>query len=263
MNAMTLIDTTPAALQLAEEYDMRDWIVALLDPEPIEKGAKEKGTISTPPKFAVPDRAAAPSTARPRRTRELRSASPSKAASTPSRKIATPRKPRTSRKKKDSEGAPLENGTEASVQGSVEPESINGDLLATEGSSTATGTKSETVTVTVEQEIAEMDGVETKETHVRVEMPAGHPDLPLPEDPQAMIETAKKMVEEANELEDKRANAVKSLKRKVDAADPDDEESNQLEIQPVKKVKKLEEEVKRRTVQTRAFIGVATVTFLG
>ena len=142
------------------------------------------------------------------------------------------------------------------MKGSVEPESVNGDHQPVK-------TPTEVVTVTVDQEIAELDGVETKETHVRVEMPAGHPDLPLPEDPQEIIETAKKMVEEANELEDKRLNAVKSLKRKADTVDEDDTESNKLEIQPVKKVKKLEDEVRKQKVKTRAFIGVATVTFLG
>ena len=239
---------------------MQPWIVALLDPEPIDKGTKEKGTISTPPKFVVPEKNAAPPSSIPtpvrsRRTRELRSASPTKASTTPARKIATPRKPRSTRAKK-SDGLVLENGTQDSVKGSVEPESVNGDLQPVK-------TPTEVVTVTVDQEIAELDGVETKETHVRVEMPAGHPDLPLPEDPQEIIETAKKMVEEANELEDKRLNAVKSLKRKADTVDEDDAESNKLEIQPVKKVKKLEDEVRKQKVKTRAFIGVATVTFLG
>ena len=249
---------------------MQPWIVALLDPEPIDKGTKEKGSISTPPKFVVPEKSAAPPSSIPtpvrsRRTRELRSASPTKASTTSTsptkvptmaaRKIATPRKPRSTRAKK-SDGLVLENGTQDSVKGSVEPESVNGDLQPVK-------TPTEVVTVTVDQEIAELDGVETKETHVRVEMPAGHPDLPLPEDPQEIIETAKKMVEEANELEDKRLNAVKSLKRKADTVDEDDTDSNKLEIQPVKKVKKLEDEVRKQKVKTRAFIGVATVTFLG
>lgn len=42
------------SLQLPEEYGMRHWIVALLDPAPIEKGSKDRrNTIQMPLKFDV------------------------------------------------------------------------------------------------------------------------------------------------------------------------------------------------------------------
>jgi len=85
------------ALNLADEYAIRSWIIALLDPSPIDIGPKDKLTskIATPPKFvaSISDKdnlLPAPEMARPKR-----SASPAaaKAASQPSpRKLASPRK---------------------------------------------------------------------------------------------------------------------------------------------------------------------------
>ncbi|KAI9713235.1 MAG: hypothetical protein M1820_001221 [Bogoriella megaspora] len=94
------------ALELANEYTMQPWIVALLDPEPVEQTSKD-AEVSSPPPFKMPKKyrlasgASAngsidppPSAKLPAseaRSRSLRSASPSKIA-TPSRKIASPRK---------------------------------------------------------------------------------------------------------------------------------------------------------------------------
>ncbi|KAJ9669470.1 hypothetical protein H2201_000337 [Coniosporium apollinis] len=243
------------ALKLAEEYHMLPWIVALLDPEPIEKGTKDKDRveISTPPRFVVPDKSGLMS-ASSVRLRSLRSASPSKNA-TPSRRIATPRKARTTRnsvKNQDATAAgtalqnAFTNGVEASKADSVRSESVDGD----------------TVRVEVDETVETTGDTETTTTIVKVDMPAGSPELPLPESTEEMIAKAKAMVEEANRLEENRVNGVKALKRK--AADLEDDEDDEvgMAVQPAKRVRTIEEELKKEKVKNKALIGLsATLAF--
>lgn len=239
---------------------MRLWIDALLSDEPIEKGSKDKSInqIATPPKFVMPSKGSLlPASAqRTTRSRASRSVSPSKIA-TPSRKMASPRKPRTTRGSKKAGSVSsvnesidsklsnvLENGTTESVASQVS-ESVDEDVARLE------------VTTTVETN----GNVETTTTSVKVEMPADAPELPLPENPEEMIARAKAMVEEANRLDGKQVNGVKPKKRGAEHLE--EEEGESPAAQPAKKVKKLEEQVKKDTVTRKAMFGIGALVALG
>lgn len=116
------------------------------------------------------------------------------------------------------------------------------------------------VKIEVETSKSEQNGVETTTTNVSVEMPAGSPELPLPEDAEKMIEKAKQMVEEAQKLESDGTgeNGKLSKKRKADSA-AEDSLDGALPAHPAKKAKVLEEKLKREKVRNRALAGV-TVT---
>jgi len=263
-----------AALQLADEYGMRLWIEALLDPAPIEKGTKDRHNnhIQTPPLFdistATPPVLLPPtSSLRPTRARSTRSASPSKAA-TPARKMASPRKSRTTRSavKPDAEEVvetaatslfqnTLENG--AATSESVASESINGEVK-----------EPDTVRIEV-QETVEKDGdVETTTTNVKIDVPADHPALPTPEDPTELIESAKRMVEEAQKLEGGIVQPSKSSKRKVDEVSRDENEGKvELVERPAKQAKTTtyttEQKLKKEQVTRRALVGLGVMAAIG
>lgn len=93
---------TSTALELADEYNLRNWILVLLDPSPIESHPNTTHPVNSPPQYivaathrpknqsekihmATSSAAPTPST----RKRSTRSQSPEKTAPTP-RKIATP-----------------------------------------------------------------------------------------------------------------------------------------------------------------------------
>ncbi|KAK7554233.1 apses transcription factor-like protein [Phyllosticta citricarpa] len=249
------------ALKLADDYAMKAWIVALLDPEPIEKGTKDKGSneIATPPKFIVADKASLfPPAPTNMRTRSMRSASPSKSSP---RKLASPRKPRTTRKaaKEAREGTPsalhrsIENETPAASE--YGGESVNGEP-------TSTTAASETVRVEVDETTQKQGEVETTTTAVKVDVPAEHPELPLPESPEEMIAQARRMVEEANKAEGSKG-ASTSLKRKADDAELEEPEANAMEVQPVKRTKVLEEELRKERVRSKAFMGLSATLAIG
>ncbi len=236
---------------------MRHWIEALLDPEPIEQGSKDKGEISSPPKFILPPKGSLLPTqgasSLRKRPRERRSVSPSKMA-TPSRKMASPRKQRTSRKDVKSEGV---SAASSAMQDLLE----NG--TGTDGHEGRQAGGDDTVTVEVDSTVARQDGVETTFTAVKVGMPAHHPDLPLPESTEDMLAKAKDMVEEANKLEGKRVNGVKALKRKADEVEDDDDEEVGHEVQPVKRARVLEQELKKERIKTKALLGLSATLAIG
>lgn len=120
----------------------------------------------------------------------------------------------------------------------AEQDSVNGD----------------SVKVEVDTSVEVNGETETTHTNVSVEMPVGSPQLPLPEDPEKMLETAKRMVEEARTLESESATRT-TRKRKVDEVDPEELDAD-LPAQPAKKAKVLEEKLKREKVRTRALFGV-------
>lgn len=112
----------------------------------------------------------------------------------------------------------------------------------------------EKVKVEVDSRVEVNGDTETTHTNVTVEMPAGSPELPLPEDTEQMLETAKRMVEEAKAL-DGEPSTKATRKRKVEEAETDDIDA-ELPVQPAKKAKVLEEKLKREKVRTRALVGV-------
>ncbi|CBX94017.1 hypothetical protein IAQ61_003891 [Plenodomus lingam] len=273
------------ALALSEEYSMRHWIEALLDPAPIEKGNKDKHNpaIQGPPKFDVKN--AKPVTLPPylpspavrsTRARSTRSASPSKMA-TPSRKIATPRKPRTTRNaaKADKPDDSFESATPGSalqthIANGATPSdsaasSINGD--AKEPAAKPAQVQEGTFRVEV-QETTETNGnVETTTTNVKLDVPHSHPELPEPEDPMKMIEEAKRMVAEAQALEAGSsaagASSVKLAKRRiedvVDAAELAEERSSKA----AKVAYTTEQKLTKEKVTRRALVGLGVMAAIG
>ncbi|KAF2103536.1 putative apses transcription factor [Rhizodiscina lignyota] len=253
------------ALKLADEYNMRSWIIALLDPEPIEKGTrdKDKSSIQTPPKYVLPKKyALAPTegtnSVRGSRRRELRSASPSKIA-TPSRKIASPRK--RAAKKTATEDTPA---AEASKElNKIIENGENGTAPSTEPESkTESIDMEDKVRVEVDETVERTDDVETTHTTVRIEMPAGSPELPLPDNAEDMIAQAREMVEKARE-EEGRPTSSKG-KRKADVLEEEEEDADEAgPVQPAKKVKMMEQQLKRQKVRNRAMVGVIAVFAVG
>jgi hypothetical protein len=245
------------ALDLASDYLMRPWVIALLDPSPIELGTKDKSShvnISTPPAFKLSEKdkmfPAPHLPASSLRKRDLRSASPSK-SNTP-RKIATPRKRRTkANKAADDESAKgqLENGTVGSA--SVEPTpSVASEQQA-----------DDVVRVEVDETVEKKNDVETTHTTVQISMPAGHKDLTLPNSAEGVLETSHEIVTEARKLE-----KSKSSKRKAGDLNGEAEEaapSSSRAVQPAKKQKVLEDQLKTERVKARALIGITTAVALG
>ncbi|KAF2803063.1 uncharacterized protein BDZ99DRAFT_173707 [Mytilinidion resinicola] len=223
------------ALELSEEYGLRLWVDALLSPEPIEKGSKDKSInqIMTPPKAS-------------------RSVSPSKIA-TPSRKMASPRKSRSTRSSAKADTTKSETA----------PSNLSNVL--------ENGTSESIVSESVDEEVAKLEVTNTVETNgegelattaIKFDWPANSPTLPLPESPEEMIAKAQAMVEEANKLDAKQVNGVKPSKRKVDEVEVDEEEAAAA-AQPTKKVKKLEEQAKKDTVTRKALFGTIALAAIG
>ncbi|KAJ4322705.1 hypothetical protein N0V94_002223 [Neodidymelliopsis sp. IMI 364377] len=265
------------ALSLADEYSMRHWLTALLDNEPIEKGAKDKHNvhIQAPPKFDLDkaDRVKLPphTAVRSTRARSTRSVSPSKAMATPSRKIATPRKSRATRGRSEAmraeeifQSTATESPSSALVSNGVKQSesvasSVNGDVKeALDGE-----VKSETVRIEVKETVEQKGDSEVTTTNVQIDVPATHPELREPEDPAKMIEEAKRMVEEARELDAGAPVASTSSKRKVEEVlDAEDLEQER----PAKLTKKLyttEQKLTKEKVTRRALVGLFVTAAIG
>ena len=240
---------------MADEYGIAAWIAALLDPsavtqpDDLQKGAYQKA-ISPPPKFkftagdkahlpppngTTPARAGTPKArGRPRGASPVKDASPVKAST---------KKPT----KKQKEAAAKEASEALNAQ-------INGTAPAAEP------TNGEKVKVNVESTTEARGDRETTTTNVQIEMPQGTAELPLPNNPEEMIATAKKMVEEAQKMDG--ANGSSSSKRKADELDDDDEEGDE-EMQPAKRARLAEQKLKTARVRNRALVGVAATLAIG
>jgi len=182
--------------------------------------------------------------------------SPSKTAS-PTKSKASPRKRQTKAQKEaniahaNAASATLQSALDdaasvADTADKVEPPALDSPKPETPV------VNGETVKVEVEQSVEVHGTTETTQTNVTVEIPAGSPELPLPEDTQKMLETARQMVEEAKALE---GSPKTSRKRKAEEPEPSDIDA-ELPAQPTKKAKVLEEKLKREKVRTRALVGV-------
>ncbi|KIW21212.1 hypothetical protein PV08_01792 [Exophiala spinifera] len=247
------------ALGLASEYGLTDWIRALLDPAEItQTPSSSKKPIAAPPKFDLPsDKTKLPAPTKTPRSRSTRSSSPAKAApaATPSKKTNASPKKRQTKAQKEAAIAQA-NAASASLQSALDDAASVAETEPKADSPKAPESSSipaeETVKVEVDQSV-EVDGTtETTHTNVTIEMPAGSPELPLPEDTEKMLETARKMVEEAKTLE---GSPKIARKRKAQDPEPSDIDA-ELPAQPAKKARVLEEKLKREKVRTRAVLGV-------
>ena len=251
---------------------MRHWLLALLDNEPIEKGAKDKHNvhIQAPPKFDLTKAQNVklpPHTAslRTTRARSTRSVSPSKMA-TPSRKIATPRKSRATRGRSEAmkaeeifQSTATESPSSALVTNGVAQSesvasSVSGDVKE--------DTKSETVRIEVNETVEQKGETEIATTNVQIDVPASHPQLREPEDPTEMMAEAKRMVEEAREL-DAGAPSTSTQKRRIgDVLDAEELEAER----PTKLSKKLytqEQKLAKEKITRRAMVGFAVMAVFG
>ncbi|GAB1734905.1 hypothetical protein NU195Hw_g1376t1 [Hortaea werneckii] len=212
------------ALQLADEYGIRLWIAALLDPEPITHGNDPH--IKSPPPYSQSKmangsrRSRSPekkqqqqqppvetrASTRSRRSASVRSESPvaTPQVKTPSRPKATPRKSRRGRGtlSRVDEGAAAvdfesvngrETGSTADEHVKIEVETSTHQHPAAPPSSRTT----RSARAASEDIVGEEDEERTK---VNIELPAGNLDLPLPNDTEAMLREARRMVQEAEDL---------------------------------------------------------------
>jgi hypothetical protein len=148
----------------------------------------------------------------------------------------------------------MKEANEANAQAaSATLQSALDDAASTAGP--LTPPEGEKVKVEVESRVDVNGDKETTHTNVTVQMPAGSPELPLPQDTEQMLETAKRMVEEAKGLTNGEPSVKAARKRKVEDVETDNIDA-ELPVQPAKKAKVLEEKLKREKVRTRALVGV-------
>ena len=261
------------ALELAKDYGIAAWIVALLDPMAIQ--ADEKKAISPPPKYKFTSNEQTflpPPTSTPGRGRgRPRATSPTKKD-----KMTSPRKrmtkaakeanATTARQASESLQAALDAASVAESE-SVEPPSINGETPASppkKASKKHAKDDDDKVKVKVQSAVEKDGDIETTHTTVSVQMPPGSPELPLPETTEEMVAKAKEMVEEAKKLEGESSKS--SSKRKAEALDDEDDTDGLLNgaaAQPAKKTKLMEQEVRKQQVRNRALMGVAASLAIG
>ncbi|KAI7113025.1 hypothetical protein KC316_g19381, partial [Hortaea werneckii] len=285
------------ALQLADEYGIRLWIAALLDPEPITHGNDPH--IKSPPPYSQSKmangsrRSRSPekkqqqpqqppvetrASTRSRRSASVRSESPGATpqVKTPSRPKATPRKSRRGR------------GTLSRVDegaAAVEAESVNGR----ETGSTDENVKIEVETTTHQHPAAsrttrsaraaseDVGGGEDEErTKVNIELPAGNPDLPIPNDTEAMLREARRMVKEAEDLDaadggrgdegSSNSNRPSKPKRKAEEMIEDDDEiglEGPRSGPAAAKRTRVEIKLRKEKIKKRAAVGITASLALG
>ncbi|KAL8966476.1 MAG: hypothetical protein Q9183_003358 [Haloplaca sp. 2 TL-2023] len=234
---------------------MTIWIQALLDPTEVAKGSENVAkAISPPPKYVFTAneethfpppvlRAGTPSRSR---GRPPRNGSPAK-----SDKAGSPRK-------KQTKAAKAENAENARAAAAALQESLHQDMNAT-SASTADG---ENVKLELDETTQVNGDVETTTTNVKVDLPGGMAaDVPPQDKIQEMMREARAAVEEARELDGEASNTSK--KRKAEELDEDSDEEADAQLQPAKKARLAEQELKKERVKNRALGGLAFVLAVG
>ena len=187
----------------------------------------------------------------PRGRGRPRASSPSKNGTT--KTSSTPRKPR-STKASNAANAAIAREATNSLQNPMDNAASVADSESVDG---------ERVIVEVESNVQVNGAGETTTTNVKIEMPTGSAELPLPQSPEEMIEKAKEMVAEARKIEGESSSKSKSLKRKAKVLDDSDDEAADSELQPAKKARILSQELKKERVRKRALIGVVATLAIG
>ncbi|TVY75911.1 Bouquet formation protein [Lachnellula suecica] len=261
----------PSALKLAEEYQILPWIQALLDNTPIDVNPAKDGLpkpISSPPPFLQPQETLAAPT--PSRGRPRRSASPSKIASPKKNGTASTR----SRKsKKEGSAEPSAKLANKNLQQALKAANAEHEKTIEVQEAIAEDVKEDTedvkeepvVRVNVDTEVEVKGDTEITHTHVEVEMPAGSAELPLPEDTEAMIAKAKEMVEAAvkGQEENGQVTVSKRSKRKAEEVEDEENEEGAVMVTPAAKKVKVESELRKEKVKTRALIGISATLVVG
>jgi hypothetical protein len=251
------------ALELAEEYQILPWIKALLDNTDIEQNPTKDASpksITSPPKFfmqegfLMPQESLAAPT--PSRGRSRRSASPSKIAS-PKKSAASTRARKTAAKADSTE--PSAKLASKNLQQALKSAAVDAE------SKTTNPRREPVVLINVDTDVEVNGDVETTHTHVEVEMPAGSPELPLPEDTEAMIAKAKEMVEAAvkKDQNEEGLSLPKKAKRKAEEVEEEVNEEGAEGTSSSKKVKVESSELKKERVKTRALIGLSATLAIG
>ena len=240
----------PTALDLADEYGIKLWIAALLDPEPITHGTSDpKKSIQSPPPFSMKDPVNGlgrspekPDGRRSTRGRSLRSASPMKKDAS-MRKFATPRKTR--------QRGTLKFDEKAAAIAEEAADSLNGELAHANARQSTENAKVEVETVL---EPSPDGDEEIESTKVKIEIPAGLPELQIPNDPQEMMAQARAMVHEANKINGASSSSANGKRKAEEMAEDDEEE---LELLPPKRVKAVQTELRKEKIKRRAITGIA------
>ncbi|KAG0157440.1 hypothetical protein PDIDSM_4625 [Penicillium digitatum] len=223
------------ALELSKEYQMYDWVRALLGPTDIvQSPSSAKKHITPPPKFEIPSDEPHMS----QRNRRGRSASPSK-------KLFSPRKPRSTRSTKDVASTPSTTAANASLQSALDTASalpdtilelraVDGEMGVASSGSPAKHIRvrraTRSATAEPEEEAKEkkkekkksekkekkiedikeqeevvgvlvaddaIEAVKSTHTTISLDMPIRLPEVPSAAETEEMIAQAKEMVEEA------------------------------------------------------------------
>ena len=259
-----------AALELAHDYNMVPWIVALLDEADVKNSDDAKKSIAPPPKYklTVSDkahlvpretvRASTPGRGRGR----PRATTPSKGA-TPATKALSPRKQRTTKAIKEANAAAAKEAN-ASLQATLEKEAEAADLDSVESEKSINGEKA---SVRIESTTQVNGDSEITTTALKFELPGGTAEMPAPANPEQMIKEAQLMVEEAKKLEEPESPSGRGKsskgKRKADEIDEESDGIGDDEQQPAKKAKLLEQQLTRERVRNRALMGVAATLAIG
>ena len=107
---------------------------------------------------------------------------------------------------------------------------------------------------------------EIEQTKVHIEMPAGHPELEVPDNAQDMLAQAREMVDEANRLNGTSTGTVKGKgKRKADEiAVDEDEVAGAVAAGPeTKRAKTVQLELRKERIKRRALTGIAASLAIG
>jgi hypothetical protein len=209
------------------------------------------------------------------RSRAKRSTSPAKSQASSvqggqisPRKIATPRKrgPRGGSAKPEDKTA-VEKSSKALHDG------LQNGVSVTSG---APG--SDEVKVAAQETVQKTQDAKITKTTVSVTMPAGHPDLLIPDSLEGVVEKAKEMVEEANKHDAAKAAAVASAstaptkatgagkKRKASSSltkDGEDAEGSEKKEAAKRQKTGLEEQLVTERVRSRALLGLTATLAIG
>lgn len=222
-----------------------------ISPPPKFSFTSSERTILPPPNGTTARASTPKSRGRPRGTSPAKNTSPAK---------ATTKKPRATKATKEADAASAREAS-ASLQATLEDTAPNRPSTA-ESTAKPEPEDGEKVKIRVESRVEiKGDNERGETTTLNIETPTGFPELPLPERPEEMIETARAMVEEARKIDGEGSSS--KAKRKAEEMDEESDESADNALQPAKKARLLGEELKKEKVRTRALLGVAATLVIG